>query len=98
MMKSTPIAASERHKGWLLAVLLAGQFMANIDAAVVNVATPSIRASLHASGGELEFVISGYVLAYAVLLVTGARLGDTRGYRRLFIAGLGVFTLASRAF
>ncbi|MGZ3667712.1 MAG: MFS transporter [Ktedonobacterales bacterium] len=97
MMRPTPIATSERHRGWLLAVLLAGQFMANIDAAVVNVATPSIRASLHASGGELEFVISGYVLAYAVLLVTGARLGDTRGYRRLFIAGLGVFTLASLA-
>lgn len=91
------MTTQKRTKGWLLAVLLAGQFMANVDAAVVNVATPSIRANLHASGGELEFVVSGYILAYAVLLITGARLGDTRGYRRLFITGLGVFTLASLA-
>lgn len=92
------IDAQPRHKkGWLLAALLTGQFMANIDIAVVNVATPSIHASLHASGGAMELVVSGYVLAYAMLLVTGARLGDTHGYRRLFLTGLGVFTLASLA-
>lgn len=95
--RSLRMATQERHKRWLLVVLLAGQFMANFDAAVVNVATPSIRASLRASGGELEFVVSGYIFAYAVLLITGARLGDTRGYRRVFLIGLGVFTLASLA-
>lgn len=81
--------------GPLLAVLLAGQFMANVDSAIVNVATPAIRDDLHASGGQLEFVVSGYVLAYAVLLITGARLGEIRGYRTVFLGGLGVFTLAS---
>lgn len=96
-MRSIPIATQKRNNLRLLAVLLAGQFMANVDTAVVNVATPSIRADLHASGAELEFVVSGYVLTYAMLLVTGARLGDTRGYRRLFLTGLSVFTLASLA-
>ncbi|MDN3356195.1 MFS transporter [Actinomadura sp. DC4] len=85
------------HRRRLLAVLLIGQFMANIDVAIVNVAGPAIRHGLHASGGALEFVVSGYTLAYAVLLVTGARLGDTRGHRRMFLAGLGGFTLASLA-
>ena len=87
----------EQHKVWILAVLLAGQFMANVDVAVVNVATPSIRAGLHAPGGALQLVISGYVLAYAMLLITGARLGAARGYRRSFLAGLAGFTLASLA-
>lgn len=85
------------HRRWLLAVLLTGQFMVNIDIAIVNVAAPAIRAGLRASGGALEFVVSGYTLAYAMLLVTGARLGDTRGYRRMFLLGLGGFTLASLA-
>jgi MFS family permease len=84
-----------RRTGWLLAVLLAGMVMANVDIAVVNVAAPAIHAGLGASGGELQLVVSGYTLSYAVLLVTGARLGAVRGQRRLFLAGLGLFTLAS---
>lgn len=71
--------------------------MANVDIAVVNVAAPAIHAGLGASGGELQLVVSGYTLSYAVLLVTGARLGAVRGQRRLFLAGLGLFTLASLA-
>jgi MFS family permease len=81
--------------GVLLAIVLAGQFMAVLDASVVNVAAPSIHAGLHASGAALQLVIAGYTIAYAVLLVTGARLGDLLGYRRMFLAGLAVFTLAS---
>src|SRR2546430_1083737 len=72
---------------WLLAVLVAGQFMANVDIAIVNVATPSIHRDLHASGGALEFVVSGYVLAFAMLIITGARLGRIAGYRRGCPAG-----------
>ena len=79
----------------VLAVLLAGQFMANIDTAIANVAGPAIHDDLHPSDGQLEFVVSGYVLAFAVLLVTGARLGETRGHRKIFLAGIGVFTGAS---
>jgi MFS family permease len=65
--------------------------------AIANVAGPSIRSGLHASGGQLELVVSGYTLAFAVLLVTCARLGQARGYRRMFLAGLAGFTLASLA-
>lgn len=83
------------HRAGLLVVLLAGQSLANIDTAIVNVATPSIAADLHASGAQLELVVSAYVLAYAVLLVTGARLGAIWGYRRVFVVGVGGFTLAS---
>ena len=78
-----------------LAVVLTGQFMAVLDASVVNVAAPSIHASLHTSGAGLQLVIAGYVITYAVLLVTGARLGDILGHRRMFLSGLAVFTLAS---
>ncbi|HTS98586.1 MAG TPA: MFS transporter [Streptosporangiaceae bacterium] len=81
--------------GTLLAIVLLGQFMAVLDASVVNVAAPSIHAGLHASGAGLQLVIAGYTIAYAVLLVTGARLGDILGHRRMFLAGLTVFTLAS---
>jgi MFS family permease len=79
----------------LLAVLLMGLFITNVDVAIVNVATPSIHEQLSASGSELQFVVSGYVLAYAMLLITGARLGAIYGYRRLFLIGLVVFTVAS---
>jgi MFS family permease len=83
------------RKGWLLGVLLAGPFMAQADATIANVATPSIHADLGASGAALELVIGGYLIAFAVLLITGARLGQTFGYRRIFLLGVGVFTLAS---
>jgi predicted MFS family arabinose efflux permease len=83
--------------GWVLAALLGAMFLGNIDVAVANIAGPSIRAGLHASGGELELVVSGYTLAYATLLVTCARLGEARGYRPMFLAGLGLFIAASLA-
>jgi MFS family permease len=81
--------------GVVLAVVLIGQFMAVLDASIVNVAAPSIHATLHASGAGLQLVVAGYTISYAVLLVTGARLGDILGHRRVFLAGLVAFTLAS---
>ncbi|WP_372441014.1 MFS transporter [Actinacidiphila acididurans] len=69
--------------------------MALLDVFIVNVAAPTIRADLHTSGAGLQLVIAGYTIAYAVLLITGARLGDLLGHRRLFVAGLALFTLAS---
>src|ERR1039457_1754693 len=81
--------------GLVLAVVLIGQFMAVLDASIVNVAAPSIHASLQASGAGLQLVVAGYTITYAVLLVTGARLGDILGHRRMFMAGLVGFTLAS---
>lgn len=85
------------HTGWLLVALLGGVFMGNVDVAIVNVAIPSIHANLHASGGVLELIVSGYTLAYAMLMITSARLGDMRGYRRVFLLGLGLFTPTSLA-
>jgi MFS family permease len=91
------LAPRERlvRPGLVLAIVLVGQFMAVLDASIVNVAAPSIHASLRASGAGLQLIVAGYTIAYAVLLVTGARLGDIIGHRRMFLAGLVVFTLAS---
>jgi MFS family permease len=91
-----PTAASADRRRWLmLAVLISGQFMALLDVTIVNVAIPTIKARLHASGAALQLIVAGYTVTYAMLLITGARLGDLRGHRRLFQAGLGSFTLAS---
>ena len=91
------LAGRERpvRPGLVLAVVLIGQFMAVLDASIVNVAAPSIHASLNASGAGLQLVVAGYTITYAVLLVTGARLGDIVGHRRVFMGGLVLFTLAS---
>src|SRR5690349_14682902 len=85
------------HRWLMLAVLLGGQFMALIDAFVVNVAMPSIGADLHASGAALQLVVGGYSAAYAMLLITGARLGEEYGRRRMYLLGGVVFTAASLA-
>ncbi|WP_443064959.1 MFS transporter [Streptomyces sp. NBC_00576] len=81
----------------LLAVVLAAQFMALLDVFIVNVAAPTIGTELHASGADLQLVIAGYTIAYSVLLITGARLGDLLGHRRVHLAGLALFTTASLA-
>ncbi|MGW0080747.1 MFS transporter [Streptomyces sp. NPDC003393] len=81
----------------LLAVILAGEFMASLDVTIVNVATATIQRDLHASGAGLQMVVAGYVVAYAVLLITGARLGQRHGYGRAFQLGLAGFTLFSLA-
>lgn len=81
---------------WLgLAVMLLGPFMTVMDVMIVNVAIPSIRLGLGASYAEAELVVAGYGLAYAVALITGGRLGDLRGRRRMFVAGLLAFTVTS---
>jgi MFS family permease len=83
--------------GWLLAILLTGQFMAILDVSIVNIAAPSIRTDLNASGAGLQLIVAGYTIAYAVLLITGARIGARRGYRQTYLFGLTLFTVASLA-
>ncbi|SFF50344.1 Major Facilitator Superfamily protein [Actinacidiphila alni] len=98
--RSVPAQGTGRagpRAGLLLAIILTGQFMALLDVFIVNVAAPTIRTDLHASGAGLQLVIAGYSIAYAVLLITGARLGDLLGHRRLFLAGLALFTVSSLA-
>ena len=94
---STASTSTAARPGRLLALLLAGQFMALLDVSIVNVAAPTLRDDLHASGAGLQLVIAGYTIAYAVLLITGSRLGDLFGFARLFRIGLTGFTLASLA-
>ena len=83
-------------KRWAaLAVLLTGAFLPAFDFFVVNVALPAMHAELGARPADLELVVAGYGLAFAVLLVTGGRLGDLYGRKRLFMLGMVGFTLAS---
>ena len=89
--------AAAARPGVVLTVILLGYFMAILDVAIVNVALPTIRGSLHSSGAGLQLAVSGYTISYAVFIVTGARLGDLWGHARLFRAGLVLFTLASLA-
>jgi MFS family permease len=87
--------ARDRARWVMLIVLLTGQFMALLDVTVVNVAMPTIGRSLHATGSELQLVIAGYTVSYAMLLITGARLGELIGRRRMFLLGVTGFSLAS---
>ena len=81
----------------VLIILLTAQLMAILDSNIVNVAGATIRTDLHASGSGLQLIIAGYTIAYAVVLITGARIGGMLGHRRVFLAGLATFTLASLA-
>jgi MFS family permease len=78
-----------------LAVLLCGPFVYVLDFFIINVALPDIQRGLHASAAAIEWVIAGYALTTAALLVTGGRLGDHYGRRRMFCMGMGAFTAAS---
>jgi EmrB/QacA subfamily drug resistance transporter len=78
-----------------LAVALVAGFMTLLDISIVNVALPSIRDSLHASRSQLQWVLSGYALTFGLLLVPAGRLGDARGRRNVFVAGVALFSLAS---
>jgi len=92
-----PTATAGRHRTLATAVLIFAAFMDLIDVTIVNVALPSIRTDLGASPAHLEWVLSAYLLAFAVLLVTGGRLGDIYGRRRVFVTGVAGFTLFSLA-
>src|ERR687889_253064 len=81
---------------WLaLYVLCAGVLMIVLDATVVNVALPSIKDDLNFSQSDLAWVVNAYLIAFGGLLLLAGRLGDLIGHRRVFLAGLAVFTLAS---
>jgi EmrB/QacA subfamily drug resistance transporter len=83
------------RRWYALATVAAAQFLAVADAFIVNVAIPSIRADLHASGAEIQAIIAVYQIAYAALVITGGRLGDIFGRKRIFLTGVIGFTLAS---
>src|SRR4029077_10988208 len=82
---------------WTFVVTSVALFMGSLDNLVVTTALPSIRDHLHASLGDLQWTVNAYTLTFAVLLLTGATLGDRFGRRRVFVIGLGVFTAGSAA-
>ncbi len=89
-----PLAAERLAPGPLIAVCL-GYFMVILDVTIVNVAAPAIGRDLQASVTGVQWVVDGYSIAFAGLLLTGGALGDRFGQRRLFLTGVGVFTAAS---
>ena len=92
-----PSAARNPLRWFVFAVVISANIMDLMDATIVNVAGPSIRRALGGSASSLQWLPAGYTLAFAVLLITGARLGDMFGRRRLFLIGSAGFTLMSAA-
>src|SRR5580693_8034561 len=82
---------------WVLGLTAAASFMVSLDSQVVATALPVIRQHLHASLAALEWTVNAYTLSFAVLLLTGAALGERLGRRRMLAVGLGLFTLSSAA-
>ncbi|WP_426565713.1 MFS transporter [Angustibacter sp. McL0619] len=82
-------------RGLAIGVLVFASFMDLMDATIVNVALPSIRADLQATPAQLEWTVGGYLLAFAVLMITGGRLGDIFGRQRIFVIGVLGFTVGS---
>src|SRR5690349_24665598 len=88
-------AGADRRRWWALAVIVAAQFMVVLDVAIVNVALPSIKTDLHFSQESLQWVITAYSIFFGGVLLLGGRLADLLGRRRLFMAGLALFTVSS---
>lgn len=81
----------------VVALACAGQFLVVLDVSVVNVALPSMRTDLGLSAPGLQWVVNAYAIAFAGLMLLGGRAGDLYGRKRMFVVGLGLFTLASLA-
>ena len=88
---------TRRRTGWTLALVSAALFMVTLDNLVVTTALPSIRIDLGAGIDSLEWMVNAYTLSFAVLLITGAALGDRLGRKRVFVGGLALFTFGSAA-
>src|SRR4051812_5264116 len=84
-----------KHLGWALVLICIAQLMVVLDATIANIALPYIGRDLHMSGTNLTWIVTGYSLAFGGLLLLGGRLGDLYGRRRVFMAGLIVFAVAS---
>ncbi|KFX21879.1 MFS transporter [Pectobacterium betavasculorum] len=94
--RASALATTAKSPPWLgLSVLLMAGFVTIFDLFVVNIAIPSMQVDLGASFAQIGFIVAGYELAFGVLLITGGRLGDVFGRRRLFIVGMAGFTIAS---
>src|SRR5579862_7916861 len=91
------LGAEENRKWWTLFAVSFGLFMIMLDNTVVNVALPTMERDLHVTLASLEWVVIAYALTFASLLITGGKLADLYGRRRVFVLGLAIFTLSSLA-
>ncbi len=91
-----PIAPSADRRRWFaLAIVMTAAFMDLVDVTIVNIALPSMKADMAASDTAIQWITAGYALAFAAALITGGRLGDIYGRKRLFLVGIAGFTAAS---
>ncbi|MEW2449035.1 MFS transporter [Streptomyces parvulus] len=90
-----PPGAGDRRRWFALAIVMTAAFMDLVDVTIVNIAIPSIQADEGASVSQIQWITAGYALAFAAGLITGGRLGDIHGRKRVFLVGIGGFTLAS---
>ena len=97
MTRYRHLITDDNRKWWTLGAMCFALFMIMLDNTVVNVALPAIKSDLGIGTSELEWVVTAYALTFAVLLLTGAALGDRFGRRRMFVIGVTIFTAASAA-
>ncbi|MFG1668749.1 MFS transporter [Streptomyces sp. Y7] len=90
-----PTSAADRRRWFALAIVMTAAFMDLVDVTIVNIAIPSIQREAGATFSQIQWITAGYALAFAAGLITGGRLGDIHGRKRLFLIGIGGFTLAS---
>ncbi|WP_210588364.1 MFS transporter [Streptomyces sp. GESEQ-35] len=91
----TPTAPADRRRWFALAIVMTAAFMDLVDVTIVNIAIPSIQQEAGASWSQIQWITAGYALAFAAGLITGGRLGDIHGRKRVFLVGIGGFTVAS---
>src|SRR4051794_26353892 len=95
MTRYRHLITDDNRKWWTLGAMCFALFMVMLDNTVVNVALPSIQRDLNAHISQLEWVINGYTLTFAVLIATGGRLGDIFGRRLMFLSGVVIFAITS---
>src|SRR5947209_15331215 len=95
-MTLSAIALPYRQARWAaLALLVAAQFMGVLDISIVNVALATIKTDLHFSNASLQWVVTAYAITFGGFLLLGGRVADVLGRRRVFVAGIALFTVAS---
>src|SRR5947207_1173928 len=95
IVRGTEDGAADRKRWFGLAVIVLAQFMVVLDVAIVNVALPTIKTDLHFSQESLQWVVTAYSILFGGVLLLGGRMADLLGRRRLFMAGLALFTVSS---
>jgi EmrB/QacA subfamily drug resistance transporter len=93
--QSHALTFSDKQKKIAITVVATAFVMDLLDSTIVNIAIPSIQTNLHASYADIQWIVAGYLLAFATLLVTGGRMGDVFGYKKIFMIGVAGFTIAS---